>query len=86
MKAQSLITNWGKHPYSPLYGKRIVPKPIRRYLSRFVAILAAIVLLIAYFQNTIPASLAMQGLGGVAFLYWICQPLPIRGAKIDRNH
>ena len=75
-----------RHRFSPLYGKQIVPKPIRRYLSYFAVVLAAFVLLVAFTQNTIPASLAMQGMGVVAFLYWISQPLPARRVRIDRNH
>lgn len=75
-----------RHRFSPLYGKQIVPKPIRRYLSYFAVVLAMFVLLVAFIQNTIPASLAMQGVGVVAFLYWISQPLPARRVRIDRNH
>lgn len=44
-----------RHRFSPLYGKQIVPKPIRRYLSYFAVVLAAFVLLVAFIQNTIPS-------------------------------
>jgi hypothetical protein len=86
MKVQIEPRSIHRYRFSPLYGKRIVPKPIRRYLSYFIAILAVCVLLIAYIQNTIPATIAMQGMGVVGFVYWMSQPLPIRQVRIDRNH